>query len=222
MDLQNRFFTKKSTLIFAFLCFAAILSIPLYVKYKARHKIFTNVQNVEAKYFAIVLGAGIKGNRTPGTYLQKRLDDALILYYNNKVEKILLTGDNGNVSHDEISVMNNYLTINGIPQHKIFADYAGFDTYSSIERADKIFDISDAIIVSQYYHLPRAMYIARNKGINVTGFVTSSQYGRRAYKVREWFATVKSVFDCFVNRKSKFYGKKVNINGKSNVELKQL
>lgn len=62
----------------------------------------------------------------------------------------------------------------------------------------------------------------RNKGINAIGFVTNSQYGIRAYKVREWFATVKSVFDCFINRKSKFYGKKVNTNGKLNIELKQL
>lgn len=222
MPLLNRFFTKKRILIFVFLCFTTILSIPLYIKYKARHNIFANVKNVSNAEFAIVLGAGIRSNGTPGTYLQKRLDDALILYFNKKIEKILLTGDNGSVSHDEISVMNNYLTINGIPQDIIFADYAGFDTYSSMERADKIFDISDAIIVSQYYHLPRTIYIARNKGINAIGFVTNSQYGRRAYKVREWFATVKSVFDCFINRKPKFYGKKVNTNGKSNVELKQL
>jgi SanA protein len=222
MTLINRFFTNKRILIFVFICFTTILSIPLYVKHKARHNIFANVKNVSNAEFAIVLGAGIMRNGTPGTYLQKRLDDALILYSNKKVEKILLTGDNGSVSHDEISVMNNYLTINGIPQDKIFADYAGFDTYSSMERADKIFEISDAIIVSQYYHLPRTLYIARNKGINATGFVTNSQYGRRAYKFREWFATVKSVFDCLINRKSKFYGKKVNTNGKSNVLLKQL
>lgn len=222
MNFLKKYRLLKRVIVLTTLLALLMLSTPIYVKYLSRHKVFTNLQNVEAKDFAIVLGAGIKNNGTPGTYLRKRLDDALILYSTKKVKKILLTGDNGNVSHDEISVMNNYLTINGIPQDKIFADYAGFDTYSSMERADKIFDISDAIIVSQYYHLPRSIYIARNKGINAIGFVTNSQYGRRVYKVREWFATVKSVFDCFINRKSKFYGKKVNTNGKSNVELKQL
>ena len=84
MPLLNRFFTKKRILIFVFLCFTTILSIPLYIKYKARHNIFANVKNVSNAEFAIVLGAGIRSNGTPGTYLQKRLDDALILYFNKK------------------------------------------------------------------------------------------------------------------------------------------
>lgn len=199
-----------------------ILLTPAYVKYVSRDEIFTNIENVEAKEFAIVLGAGINENGTPGAYLQKRLDDAVTLYANNKVKKILLTGDNGNTAHDEISVMNNYLSTKGIPQSTIFADYAGFDTYSSMERADKIFNIKNAIIVSQYYHLPRSIYIANNKGISAVGYASNSRYGHRIYKIREWFATAKSVVDCFVGRKAKFYGKKVDTNGESNIELNQL
>ena len=75
--------------------------------------------------------------------------------------------------------MNNYLIAKGIPQDSIFADYAGFDTYSSMERAVKIFQIKEAIIVSQYYHLPRTLFIANQKGIHALGYTSDKNYGRR-------------------------------------------
>ena len=101
MTLLNRFFTKKRKLILVFLWFTTIFSISVYVRHKARHNIFANIKNVSNAEFAIVLGDGIRSIGTLWTYLQKRLDDALILYSNKKSEKILLTGDNENVSHDE-------------------------------------------------------------------------------------------------------------------------
>ncbi len=200
----------------------AILSIPIYVKFKARNNIFANVENVESAEFAIVLGAAIKNNNQPGNYLKSRLDDVITLYENGKVNKILVSGDNGEDAHDEISVMNNYLVKNGIPQNKIFGDYAGFDTYSTMERADKIFNIENAIIVSQGFHLPRAIYIAKQKGINAKGYATKQSLGRRKYFVREYFATIKSFFDCLRNRKSKYYGKKIDTDKGTNIILKQL
>lgn len=203
-------------------CFLTPLSIPLYVKYKARHKIFVNVKNIKNAEFAIVLGAGLKKNNQPGRYLKNRLDDAITLYKKNKVKKILVSGDNGKKAHDEISVMNNYLVKNGIPQDIIFGDYAGFNTYSTMERAYKIFGIKKAIIVSQGYHLPRAVYIARQKGIDATGYATKQSYGKRKYFSREYFATIKSFFDCFLNRKSKYYGKKVDTDKGTNINLEQL
>jgi SanA protein len=217
-----KLFTKKRVLIFLGLCLLLILSIPLYVKYKARHKIFANVENVTNKDFAIVLGAAIKNNRQPGNYLKYRLDDVITLYQAGKIKKILISGDNGEDAHDEISVMNNYLVKNGVPQDIVFGDYAGFDTYSTMERADKVFDIKNAIIVSQCFHLPRALYIAREKGIEATGYATKQSLGKRRYFLREYFATIKSFFDCAVNRKSKYYGKKQNTDGKSNIKIEQL
>lgn len=199
-----------------------MLSVPLYVKYKARHKIFANVENVTNKDFAIVLGAAIKNNRQPGNYLKYRLDDVITLYQEGKIKKILISGDNGEDAHDEISVMNNYLVKNEVSQDDIFGDYAGFDTYSTMERADKVFDIKNAIIVSQGFHLPRALYIAREKGIDAIGYATRQSFGKRRYFLREYLATIKSFFDCAVNRKSKYYGKKENTDGKSNIKIEQL
>lgn len=205
---KKSIFSRKRIALFVLFCFLSTLAIPLYVKYKARHSIYANVHNVENAEFAIVLGAAIKRNNQPGGYLKARLDDALTLYNAGKVSKILVTGDNGENAHDEVSVMNNYLVKNGIPQNKIFADNADFDTYSSMERAGKIFGIEHAIIVSQGFHLPRTLYIARQKGMDATGYAAKQSYGKRKYFVREYFATIKSFFDCLRKRKSKYYGKK--------------
>ena len=215
-------FTKKRSLIIVGLCLVLLLSIPFYVKYKARHKIFANVENLKNKDFAIVLGAAIKNNNEPGNYLKYRLDDALSLYKSGKIKKILISGDNGEDAHDEISVMNNYLVKNGAPQDIIFGDYAGFDTYSTMERADKVFDIKNAIIVSQGFHLQRALYIARKKGIDAIGYATRQSLGKRRYFLREYFASIKSFFDCIISRKAKYYGKKENTDGKSNIKIEQL
>lgn len=211
---------KKKVLFYGFLCFIALFSITIYIKQSVRHLVFDNIKNIEKKEFAIVLGAAIK-DKKPGNYLQYRLDDAIDLYNAEKIKRILLSGDNGNKAHDEISVMNNYLIEKGIPQDKIFGDYAGFDTYSSMERAEKVFEIKDAIIVSQGFHLPRAIYIAKQKGINATGYATKQSYGKNKYFIRENLALIKSFFDCLIHRKAKYYGNKVNAKGNSNINIDQ-
>ena len=212
----------KRLLFLSIVSLTIILSIPLYVNYTVRHTLFSHINNVEGKEFAIVLGAGIKKNGTPGSYLKQRLDDTYKLFNSKKIKKIVLTGDNGAIDHDEISVMNNYLVKKGVPQSILFADYAGFDTYTSMERATKTFAIDEAIIVSQGYHLPRAVYIAQYKGINAVGFSSNPNYGKKRYYAREWGATIKSFFDCIINRKARFYGKKINTSGRSNEVQDQL
>lgn len=218
--LKRKFFTRKRIFTWTFLCLLAILLIPFYVKYKARHNIFEELKNVKKTEFAIVLGAAIENNKRPGSYLKYRLDDVIDLFKARKIEKILISGDNGEDAHDEISVMNDYLVKNGIPQGIIYGDYAGFDTYSTMERAKKIFGIENAIIVSQGFHLPRAIYIARQKGINATGYATNQTYGKRQYFLREHFATIKSFFDCLFHRKSKYYGDEIDTNERSNINNK--
>ncbi len=215
-------FTKKRIILFFGLCLLLLLSIPFYVKLKARNKIFANIENINDKDFAIVLGAATSNNNQPGIYLKYRLDDAINLYKSGRIKKILISGDNGEDAHDEISVMNNYLVANGVPQDIIFGDYAGFDTYSSMERAKKIFDIKNAIIVSQAFHLPRAIYIARQKGIDAIGYSTRQSFGKRRYFLREYFATIKSFFDCAIKRKAKYYGRKEYTGGNSNINIEQL
>ena len=104
--------------------------------------------------------------------------------------------------------------------HKIrfFGDYAGFDTYSTMSRAREVFGIKDAVIVTQNFHLNRSVYLAQQKGIKAVGYSSSSK-GQRKYFDREWFATIKSLFDCIISRKPKFLGKKVNVSDVTNIKL---
>jgi len=193
-----------------------ILVMPFFVRHSVRTSLYSNVNNVPKKEFAIVLGAGIRKNGTPGNFLKQRLDDAVKLYKDKKVQKILISGDNGKKSYDEISVMNGYLIEKGIEQDVIFGDYAGFDTYSTMARAKNIFDIKNAVIVTQKFHLSRSVYLAQQKGINAVGF-SSSATGKKRYFLREWFASIKAYADCLVNRKPKFYGSKVNTKRGTNI-----
>ena len=219
---MSKLFSIKRIFKYLGLCLLSTLTIYTYVRYVSSGKVFTNVEQVNSSEFAIVLGAAITADNQPSIYLKFRLDDAIALFKNGKIKKILLSGDNGEDEHDEISVMNNYLVQNGIPQAIIFGDYAGFDTYSTMERADKIFDIKNAIIVTQGFHLPRSLYIARQKGIDATGYTTQPTFGKRTYFFREYFATVKSFWDCLVGRKAKYYGDKENTDGGSNIKMEQL
>ena len=214
---------KKIVSIISILFVIAILLlfIPFFIQKKVKKDIYYNLE-IPNKEFAIVLGAGVHPDGGPSLYLKKRLDDALLLYNNQKVDKLLLTGDNSKAAYDEISVMNNYLVERGVPQEKIFGDYAGFDTYSSFARAQSLFDIKSAIVITQKFHLPRALFIAKYKDIDAIGFTSSPRFGHRSYYIREWGATIKSFFDCLRNRKPKFGGEKINTNGNSNILLEQL
>ena len=194
------------------------LATPVYVKYSVRGSIFQKSVNLPHKEFAIILGAGVKKNGKPGSFLKQRLDDSVDLYNKGIIKKVLVSGDNGEKSYDEISAMNQYLVNAGIPQNKIFGDYAGFDTYSTMSRARKVFGVKDAVIVTQKFHLNRSVYLAQQKGIKAVGYSSSSK-GQRKYFAREWFATIKSFFDCVIARKPKFLGKKVNTSGLTNIKF---
>lgn len=198
-----------------------ILAVPVYVKYSVGRSIFQKSVNLPHKEFAIVLGAGVKKNGKPGCFLKQRLDDSVYLYNKGIIKKVLVSGDNGEKSYDEISAMNQYLLNAGIPQNKIFGDYAGFDTYSTMSRASKVFGIKDAVIVTQKFHLIRSVYLAQQKGIKAVGYSSSSK-GQRQYFTREWFATIKSFFDCVIDRKPKFLGKKVSTDNQTNINNREV
>lgn len=100
----------------------------------------------------MVLGAGIRDDETPTPMLKDRLDTGILLYELGVAPKLLLTGDNGQVDHNEIHVMLNYVKRAGVPEEDIFCDHAGFSTYDSMYRAQSIFGVSSAIVVTQTYH----------------------------------------------------------------------
>ncbi|RLJ73603.1 SanA/YdcF family protein [Pedobacter alluvionis] len=194
-----------------------VLSVNLLIKHQTNPAIYSNEQDIPKTKVAIIFGAGINGNK-PSKYLKDRLDAGIKLYKNNKIDKILLSGDNGSDAHDELTVMKLYCYEHGVDTNKIYLDYAGFDSYSTLYRSKFIFDIDTAILVSQKYHLNRCINIGDKLGIKSYGFVADqgTYQGFKYASFREYFAVVKSTIDLMIGRKPHFLGEKVNINGPSN------
>ena len=142
-----------------------------------------------------------------------RVDMAIKLYEAKKVSKILVSGDNSTVIHNEVNPVRLYLISKGIPDQDIFLDHAGFDTYSTMYRAKSIFGVSSMLITTQSFHLPRAVFIARELGIKAYG--VNADVGHILFRnyVREMLADEKAVLDLMFNRKPKYLGDKIPITG---------
>ncbi|MFC9331891.1 vancomycin high temperature exclusion protein [Kitasatospora sp. NPDC057015] len=123
------------------------------------------VESVPQAPVAVVFGAGLE-NGTPSPYLAHRLDAALELYQRQKVRAILVTGDNGRVSYDETDAMRRYLIEHGVPAIRVVGDYAGFDTWDSCTRARRIFGVERAVLVSQAFHVRRALALCQAAGVD--------------------------------------------------------
>ena len=212
--------TKKiiKLLIYASLLgIIVILGINLLVKSQTDPVIFSKEKDTPGSKVAIIFGAGINNNK-PSKYLKDRLDAGIELYKNNKIDKILLSGDNGSDEHDELTVMKLYCYQHGVDTNKIYLDYAGFDSYSTLYRSKYIFNIDTAILVSQKYHLNRCINIGNKLGVKSYGFAADkgTYQGYKYASFREYFALVKSIIDLMIGRKPHFLGEKININGPSN------
>jgi SanA protein len=195
----------------------AIVSVNYYVKSSTKNKIYYSVKKFPKNDVGIIFGAGINGNQ-PSKYLKDRLDAGILLYKMKRINKILLSGDNGRDEYDELTVMKNYCFNHGVDTTKIFIDYAGFDTYSTMYRAKHIFKIKKATLISQEYHLNRAIYIGQKLGIKSAGYSANNgeYHGYKYVCFREYGSIFKSFFDVLRNREPRFLGNPININGPSN------
>lgn len=159
---------------------------------------------------AIVFGAGLRQDRTPSPFLQQRLDLALDLYKAHRVRALLVTGDNGHSSHDEPSAMKTYLVQHGVPAADVVIDDAGFSTYDSCYRAKAVFGVTDAVVVSQGFHLPRAVYTCQRLGIDAVGLGGSELHDFRSktvtYSIREVLSSVKASWQLLTKPRPHFLG----------------
>ncbi|GIH32506.1 membrane protein [Microbispora amethystogenes] len=168
--------------------------------------------SVPAMPAALVLGAGVMGDR-PSAMLSSRLDIAAELYRAGRVRALLLSGDNSRRSYDEPTVMRDYLVSRGVPAGRIVLDYAGFDTWDSCVRAKEIFGASRLVVVTQVFHLPRAVALCRTAGLDAFGVGDDSSHDwpveTAAYAVREFPATAKALLDGLVLHSSpRFLGRR--------------
>jgi vancomycin permeability regulator SanA len=166
----------------------------------------------------IVLGAGIR-DKNPSPMLEDRLLVSIDLYKENVSNKIIVSGDHGRVNYDEVNVMKKYLIDKNIKSEDIFMDHAGFSTYDSIYRAKEIFKTKKVIIVTQKYHLYRALYIADKLGLEAYGVDASIREYRFQTKrdIREIIARGKDFIKCIFKPKPKYLGEAIPvINGNGN------
>ena len=163
----------------------------------------------------IILGAGLTDKETPSPMLRDRLDVGIELYRQGVAPKILLSGDNGTVQHNELHAMLNYVLNEGIPEEDIFCDHAGFSTYDSMYRASSIFGVTKMVVVTQEYHEYRALYIARELGIDVLGVASDQeQYVGKTYReTREYLARIKDFFKVALRLEPALGGEEIPISG---------
>ncbi len=165
------------------------------------NRMYDNVEQIPARPVAIVFGAGLQRNGNPSPILADRLNGAISLYKAGKVQRLLLTGDN--VTSIEVNSMRSYAIRQGVPASALLSDNAGLRTYDSCYRASHTFGITSAILVTQAYHLPRALYLCNALGLEAVGLKAglNSEYPGQTYNnSREFAATFVSWLDITIFR----------------------
>ena len=206
----------KILISFILLSLLSFILINNYITNISAQYIINNIEDVPNTDVVIILGAKVSGN-TLSHILLDRTETAIELYKAHKVNKILISGDHGQEDYDEVNAVKDYLLDSDIPSEDIFIDHAGFDTYDSMYRAQYIFGVNSVIISTQNFHLPRAIYIARELGIDAYGLPADKRpYGNEiTNNIRESLARIKAWVDVTFNSKPKFLGEKIPITGNS-------
>ena len=167
----------------------------------------------------IILGAGVRADGSPSHMLEDRLLTGIELYNNGYSDTVLMSGDHGRVGYDEVNTMKAFAINDGVPVNRIFMDHAGFSTYDSIYRAREIFGADKVIIVTQKYHLYRALAIADSLGIEAIGVPADLRqyYGQSMREVREVAARVKDFFYTIFKPEPVYLGEKISLEGNGEI-----
>ncbi len=197
-----------------------VIGINLYVRISTKNQIikenkYTDLSDIDC---IVVLGAAIWGDK-PSPMLEDRLLEGIKLYENNVSDKIIMSGDHGKKEYDEVNIMKEFAIEKGIPSEDIFMDHAGFSTYESIYRAKEIFQAKKIVIVTQEYHLYRALYIANSLGIEAYGVgADPRQYVGATYReLREILARDKDFIKCIFKPEPTYLGDQIPISGNGDI-----
>lgn len=217
---------RKAKRIFTVLVSAAVLlaAAVLVPNFIVVNKTKSNIVTLEeaAKLSdidcAVILGAGVRDGK-PTPMLKDRLLTGIELYKSGAAKKLIMSGDHGSKDYDEVNIMKSFAVENGVPDSDIFMDHAGFSTYETVYRAKEIFEADNIIIVSQEYHLYRALYIAEKLDVKAAGVSADL----RAYKgqikrdLREILARDKDFFNCIIKPEPTYLGDKIPVSGNGNL-----
>lgn len=197
-----------------------VLGINLYVRISTKNQIikeneYSKLSDIDC---IIILGAGIWGDK-PSPMLEDRLLEGAKLYQNNVSNKIIMSGDHGRAEYDEVNIMKNYAIEREVKSEDIFMDHAGFSTYESIYRAKAIFKAKRIVIVTQKYHLYRALYIAKQLDLEAYGVgADPRQYVGATYReIREILARDKDFIKCIFKPEPTYLGETIPVSGNGDV-----
>ena len=208
-------------LITCFVIGAIVLGLNFYIIKSVKRNVISvdDTASLEDVDCIIVLGCGVYADGTLSPMLNDRLSLAADVYEKGASDKLLMSGDHGTEYYNEVSAMKNYMTSNGIASSSdIFMDHAGFSTYESIYRAKEIFGAKKIVIVTNTYHLYRALYIAKCFGLDAYGVGVDDTYTGREYReVREILARDKDFVKCIVKPEPTFLDEYIDLKGDGNV-----
>ncbi len=200
----------------------AAVSLSVYMVKATEKNIFTadTFKNDEKADCILILGAGVKDDK-PKPMLRDRLLTGIELYKSGAAEKIIMSGDHGRADYDEVNVMRAFALEQGVSAEDIFLDHAGFSTYDSVYRAKNIFGAENIIIVSQKYHLYRALYISEKLDVKAAGVSANlNTYGGQLKRdIREIIARDKDFFKCIVKPEAEIMGDKIPLDGDGSITL---
>lgn len=180
----------------------------------AEGKTFDRIEDVPKNKVGLVLGTSKKlTTGQPNLYYSYRIRATISLFKAKKIEFVLVSGDNGTQYYNEPITIKKDLVAGGIPEEKIFLDYAGFRTLDSMVRAKEVFGLEKVTVISQEFHNQRAIYLAERKGLTAVGYNATDVTGNSGLKVhlREYLARVKVFIDLLFNTQPKFYGERIEI-----------
>jgi SanA protein len=206
--------TLKRLLAVFILSFLIFTGCYFIIEFSTEDRMYRNIEDMPYNKVGLVLGTArhqVGGGVNP--YYQNRIDATIELYKAGKISYVLVSGDNGSVYYNEPNTIKKDLVEGGIPEKKIFLDYAGFRTLDSMIRARIVFGLDSVTVISQEFHAERALFIASKKDLYAIGYGAKDVEGSRGMKVhlREYFARVKVFLDLIFNTQPRFYGKRIEI-----------
>lgn len=213
----SREFLKKSMFFVLFLLLMAVIVLhnaDSTIRKASEGKLYTELDSIPKRKVGLLLGTSkLLKNGQPNLYFQYRVEATAALFKARKVDFILISGDNSRQGYDEPSDMREALIALGVPQERIYLDYAGFRTLDSVVRAKEIFGLTELTLISQEFHNQRALYLAQKHGIKAVGFCARDvdKYFGLKTRVREYFARVKVFWDLTFGVQPKYLGEKIEI-----------
>ena len=202
-------------IILTVFCSIFVIAVNAYVAKVGDNSICTIQEATELEDVdcIIIYGCFVRKDKTPCNMLKDRLDKGIELYKKGAAPKIIMSGDHSSDAYNEVAVMKQYAIDAGVPSEDIFMDHKGFSTYETAYRAKEVFGVDKAILVTQEYHLYRALYIAKSLGIDAYGVASDFD----VHETREVLARCKDFFTCMIKPEPAHMGNKLPISGNGNI-----